>query len=380
MIRRILKWLALCVLAVVPVLALRSMYRLAYGAFVPRLKPPDEIVVAGRTLGELQGDMHFYFGNLHTHTGASDGIGTARQSLFCARHLMHCDFWAITDHGWQLSDSEWEEAGRETTGATEEGRFVALRGFEAGRDEPHVGVLQTDACTKLEPARSLRGFLDWAVEHGGLLEYNHPRPRHVDSLTDPASREHLTLMETGNKESGNASDEYLPHYQRALDRGARVAPADNHDAHNLLQQMMNPHRTVVITRRLTAASILEALHARRVYASDDPNQKVLFKLGDAWMGSVVNLAVPAPVTFAVYVEDDEPIVGIELVSKAGRVVAHAVPDARQVVWQPTVSVTAGSFFYLRITGRDMLLDEVLHRRQVTVTAPIWVTVAVSGSL
>jgi len=83
MIRRVLKWLALCVLEVVSVLAARSLYRVAYGAFVPRLKPPDEIVVAGRTLGELQGDMHFYFGNLHTHTGASDGIGTCPSPLFC---------------------------------------------------------------------------------------------------------------------------------------------------------------------------------------------------------------------------------------------------------------------------------------------------------
>ena len=375
-IRRLLRYLAFCVLALVALLALRGIYRTAYRAAVmARLNPGHEIVIGGKTLNQLQGDMHFYFGSLHSHTTASDGFGTAPQMLFLARHVMGCDFYAITDHAALLSDSEWKETGRQTARATEDGRFVALRGFEAGREEPHIGVFQTETFTRLEPVREREALLRWVVSHRGLAELNHPAPQHVNAVI-PGARgmEELAVIETGNKESGNAGNRYLPQYQRALDLGALVAPADNHDAHSWWEEVFNPHRTVIIAAALTPPALLEAVRARRIYSSDDPNQKIVFKLGDAWMGSLVTLAEPGPATFSVYVEDDEPIVNIDLVSKSGRVIARKAAGARLVAWEPTVEVSGETFFYLKITARDLLLDEVFRRYQVTVTAPIWISV------
>jgi len=63
------------------------------------------------------------------------------------------------------------------------------------------------------------------------------------------------------------------------------------------------------------------------------------------------------------------------------VMARRAVDSPQIVWEPTVAVTASTFFYLRITQRDVLLDEILHRPPVSVTAPIWITVpAPRGSI
>ncbi len=53
---------------------------------------------------------------------------------------------------------------------------------------------------------------------------------------------------------------------------------------------------------------------------------------------------------------------------AWRKIAHAT----QVAWAPTVQVTANTFFYLRIVGYDVRGDELPHRYQVTVSAPIWI--------
>lgn len=91
-IRRLLRYLAFCVLALVALLALRAIYRTAYRAVVmARLNPGHEIVIGGKTLNQLQGDMHFYFGSLHSHTTASDGFGTAPQMLFLARHASNLE-------------------------------------------------------------------------------------------------------------------------------------------------------------------------------------------------------------------------------------------------------------------------------------------------
>ncbi len=372
-IRHFFKYLVLGVCAVLALLTIRAIYAGVYSRLIfGHLKPRREIVIAGKTLDELQGEMHFYFGNLHSHTGYSDGIGSPAQILFCARRLMRCDFCAITDHAALLSESEWEETARLTTNATEEGRFVALRGFEAGVVEPHINVFGTETLTRLVPKQDMAAFVRWVAAHHGLAQYNHPKSQQLTQVMAAARGvEQFGVIETGNKGNGNVGNSYLPEYQHALDLGALVAPADNHDVHSPWQQVLNSHRTVIVARGLTPSALLEALRARRVYSSDDPNQKVVFKLGDAWMGSVVSLTAPAPVTLSIYVEDDEPIVSIEVVSRAGQVVARKEVGARQVAWEPTLPVTDDTFFYLRITERDVLFDEIVHLHQVTVTAPIW---------
>ncbi len=99
------------------------------------------------------------------------------------------------------------------------------------------------------------------------------------------------MIETGNKGNGNVGNSYLPEHQHALDRGALVAPADNHDAHSPWQQVLNSHQTVIVARGLTPSALLEALRARRVYIEIQvsPSLAITCRVADNLCNSIVCL-------------------------------------------------------------------------------------------
>lgn len=97
----------------------------------------DEISQAYRDAG-----LELYWGDLHGHTGFSDGYGTPHQYFEFARFTARLDFVAISDHDvsmdhWQsqLAPDErgrtlWQLYVEATDGNYEPGSFVTLLGFE----------------------------------------------------------------------------------------------------------------------------------------------------------------------------------------------------------------------------------------------------------
>lgn len=321
------------------------------------------------------GEMHFYFGNLHGHTEYSDGAGTPAESYAWARDTADFDFFAVTDHGEKLSPAEWEDTGAQADSFDSPGEFTALRGFEWSHPSlGHVVVLGTEDFTDSQTESDLRSLYAWIAARDGTAQFNHPGEPVgcFDAFAfHPEAEDCMCLLETGNKGVGNNDGTYYPFYPAALDRGWRVAPAANQDNHRL---SANSHRTVIIAPELTREELLDALRARRAYASDDPDMRVTFKLGEEWMGSTVSISSPT-VSFLVEVEDDESIASLELFSNGGRIVASLVPEAggkRRVTWNPEVPVGGNCYFYLRVTERDEDGDDDSGSEfQVAVTAPIW---------
>jgi histidinol phosphatase-like PHP family hydrolase len=370
-LRKLIKCFGVCLLAVIGLVGVLYLTKRTY-SYVMRshLKKCAEIVVGKTTVCDLLDGMHFYEGHLHNHTAYSDGVGTPAQLLFWAKYLIGYDFYAITDHAKYLSVPEWEDTETQVNRFTEEGKFLALRGFEGEIGDTHINVYNT--VNFLKPVANWHDFDQWLVANHGLAQLNHPTAQSLDLFTEVTHvNEHFAMIETGNKRRGNISNKYLPVYQKALDQGWMVGPTTNHDTHLPFRELVNSHRTVVIARSLTKNDILEAIKARRFYSSDDPNMKVIFKLEDHWMGSVVTMSGQA-VPFTIYIEDDEPITTVEIVSKYGNVVLRKACHTSQVVWEPILPVTEDTFFYVKITEQDRLYDELSSQAQVTVTAPIWI--------
>lgn len=46
----------------------------------------------------VRGQERAFFGNLHSHTSYSDGLGTPRQAYAYARNIAKLDFLALTEH------------------------------------------------------------------------------------------------------------------------------------------------------------------------------------------------------------------------------------------------------------------------------------------
>ena len=130
---------------------------------------------------------------------------------------------------------------------------------------------------------------------------------------------------------------------------------------------------MILAERLTRDALFNAIQARRLYSSDDPNLQVVFKLGQHWMGSLVKVSGRS-VRLTIYIADDEPITQVEILTENGQSVAQKDVHEPQVLWEPEIPVSDNTFFYVKITGADSLFDQLLHRKQITVTAPIWVQV------
>jgi predicted metal-dependent phosphoesterase TrpH len=335
----------------------------------------------GTSVGQASaasGGMNFYFGNLHSHTYYSDGTGFPAEAFTWARDTAEFDFYAITDHAERLSQAEWEDIGVQAEIFNAEGEFLALRGFEWSHPNGHINVFGTDDYTDSHDTNTLDSLYEWIDARGALAQFNHPgrEPYYFNGFEyDHTLADNFCLFETGNWRTGNNDGVHYEQYPTALDRGWRLAAANNQDNHSLRHYS---NRTVIVSPELTRDALYDALGARRVYSSDDPDMRVTFKQGSYWMGSVVENC-GENVQFDVTVEDDENIASLELVTNNGVTAAKqwfdAGEDTRQVTWNPTVSVQGNSYFYLRVVERDQNgEDDMGLGEQVAVTAPIWLEV------
>ncbi len=71
-----------------------------------------------------------WFGDLHGHTQASDGSGSAEGAFHHAREVAKVDFAALTEHAWQVTSKSWQEGRRASQEAQRPGTFATLDAFE----------------------------------------------------------------------------------------------------------------------------------------------------------------------------------------------------------------------------------------------------------
>jgi predicted metal-dependent phosphoesterase TrpH len=345
----------------------RSLQKILYARLLAMTGP----IYSGFHSDDARGDMTMYFGNLHSHSAVSDGQGTPEEAFAWARDEAGYDFYAISDHAEQIRPDEWNEIGEKADAFNEDGRFVAMRGFEWSHPSAgHINVFNTDAYTSSIQSPSLRVFYRWLDRQNGLAQFNHPGREPLtfhDFDYSSSVADNIFAIETGNKGTGNNDGEYLAYYPDALSAGWHVAPTNNQDNHSL---STNSHRTVLIAPELTRSALLYAMKNRRIYSTDDPNINVVFKLGKAWMGSVVNTS-KVTARFTVDIADDEPINKIELLNEAGIVLAEKIPGVStdSIHWRPAIPALPGSY-YIQITSENVYDNADDEAVQVTMTAPI----------
>ncbi len=331
-------------------------------------------------LEALYDGMSFYYGNFHSHSKISDGKGSPAEAFSWARDEAGYDFYAMTDHAIQIFGSEWEAMGENAEIFNQDDEFIAIRGFEwSSPIHGHICIYGTDDYRNNALLPTLTGIYDWIDARGALAQFNHPGRearvfRPLLSTQEFDYRAHVAdnffAMETGNKGVGNNDSEYLDYYHVALDQGWRIAPTSNQDNHSL---STNSHRSIVIAEELTREAIFEGMTARRVLSGDDPNLEVIFKQGQNWMGSEIELNQKS-VTFEIYVRDDEPLTKLQLISNGGEIVAEKILDDRPETfyWKPCVKLPRGESYYFVQVFEENILDED-DDVQITVTAPIWIS-------
>ncbi len=311
--------------------------------------------------------MAAYLGDLHNHTGYSDGSLTPFEAFTRAK-AAGLDFLAVTDHSYAIDDTEWADTLTQANAFTQDEVFVGLRGFEYTQGaEGHINVYNTvrhavrsdvgftfaDYTPNLEQGETVEGFYHWLVnagtealdDNGVVLQFNHPGWINFnDWKYHPEVEEIAQLEEVGN---GWGSSYFFSweEWIRSLDYGWKVGATNNSDNHSPNWGTITTHRTGVVMPSLTKADLMDALRAARTYASEDANTTLYFKANGYWMGS--ELPNTGNMTFEVWGSDPdgELITKLELYTDGGVVVTSTQPSDADFNWTFSRAITPGVHYY-----------------------------------
>ncbi len=302
----------------------------------------------------MPGGMRAYWGDLHAHSTASDGSGPPRMAYATARSAgLH--FFALTDHDSWLTQAEWDEIGNAAGAATVDNAFVALRAFEFTSPDGHVTAFNTSSWVSHTDPKfdSLSKIYSWlGAQPNAFVQFNHPvwdRGGDFNNMAfNAAGAGLMTLQEIGNNAHMDY-DNFESMYITALNRDWQVAPTNNSDNHDLTWGSDSPHRVGVIAPALTQAGVIDALRARRVFATEDSNLAVGLQANGVWMGSTIR--AEQTINFTVTVSDpDDEAWWLDFYDNGKVVLSQSYTNA--TTWTGQVKGNSSHYYFVRVTQID----------------------------
>lgn len=334
-----------------------------------------------------------YFGQFHSHTNISDGQGSLDDAYTWVKNITDpdkkVDFFAVTDHSNSFDNdtscnmddgsksTKWTQAHAIADNYNEDGRFVAIYGYEmtwsgSTGGYGHINTFNTPGFeTRDNSKMDLKTYYDTIAKHpASISQLNHPGTTFGDFVDfgyySKAADDVVDLVEVGNGEGPVRGAGYFPsynYYTRALDKGWHVAPSNNQDNHKGNWITANSARTVVLSNSLTRDGIYDAIRAMRVYATEDSNLKIDYRINGKEMGST--LGKTDKLNFAINVSDPDAVDKIAKVSiiANGGVVVTSKDDfnSNTADWNFTLDPQY-DYYYVRVDEAD---------KDIAVTAPLW---------
>ncbi|SDC15256.1 F5/8 type C domain-containing protein [Paenibacillus sp. UNCCL117] len=325
------------------------------------------------------GEYRIYFGNLHSHTAFSDGIGTPEYAYDYARYTAGLDFLAITEHSnlydhyldWDRS-RKWADIQRMADKKTEDGAFLALFGAETTwyNQFGHMNTYNMDCFinTYETDFNDIPHYYNTVKQYpDSIHQWNHPWScgnRHLDGFDpyDAELDEVLHLVEIKPAESSELGGLY--YYVLALDKGWHIAPAGNQDNHHGQWGTENTLRTAVLVDKLTREDFFDAVRHQRVYFTSALHLKVWFRVNGAIMGSRIRRTDTLQFDIkALYgAETGGRIVKAEIIGEQGRVVHTFEHEGAELEWKVELPCE-DRYYFVKVYQHD---DEF------AATAPIWI--------
>jgi hypothetical protein len=357
-----------------------GVYRVVARLDAPGVEPPgtsDALVAESNPIEVAATAPRILWGDLHGHSSFSDGTGLPEDYLAYARDVAGLDLIALTDHdhwGLPFLDQDpdlWQRIVVETRAQHQPERFVTLLGYEwtswiyghrhvlyfddtgpllssidAQYERPEDlwrGLAGRDAITMAHHSAGGPIATDWSIA---------PDPR-FEPVTEVVS------VHGSSEAADSPSLIYRPvegnFVRDALDRGHRfgfVGSGDSHDGHPGLSQLASPSGglAAIMSEKLTREGVLEALRARRAYATNGARIILRLQLEGAPMGATIAAGTGGPL--AVRVTGTAPIAALELI-RSGAVVERTTPNQRAAGWDvPLPPLAAGEYVYVRVVQAD----------------------------
>ncbi|HEY6502517.1 MAG TPA: T9SS type A sorting domain-containing protein [Chitinophagaceae bacterium] len=319
----------------------------------------------------------YLFGNLHAHSSYSDGnkdntSKTPKDDYEFARDANCMDFLGISEHnhsgaGMSYADylTGYNEA-QMVNGVTSPftgNNIVTLWGMEWGviSSGGHVLIYGFDDKLIGWEAGNYDDFVAkndysslWATinnKAGAFATLAHPNTSDYNGLVSAynatagnavvgsavESGPAFSLSTTYNDFPSSLSD--LGYFKSMLSKGYRIAPQMDHDNHNMTFGTVNTNRTVVLATAKTRPALMEAIRARRYYASQDCNARVEFKNNQDPMGSVVIKGGLPVLSLLIIDPDGEAVNTIEL---WGGAIGDPVPSSPLNIYSGVTNFTFNS--------------------------------------
>lgn len=340
------------VLGAPPKAKMPTFRALALGSHLAQAGEPRRKALAATATGSWP--YTIYYGTLHGQTNDSDGGGALAScsssqpaqsgqygpaDAYPYAKSKGLEFLANTEHNHYFDGSS--STNTSASPATAKGRyeaglstaanftannpgFLALYGMEWGviSNGGHLNIFNSDELYAWEynSSNELLGHRfvaknDYASLYsvmraaGQVGQFNHPDSsgqfivNGVDLGYTADGDEVMVLAEISNTSAfSNVEDEsqqpgagYEGAFRKILERGFHVAPATNQDNHCANWGAAYTNRTAVLIPNgtpLSKASFIEALRARRVFATHDKNSQVVFSANGNIMGSRISNSGP----------------------------------------------------------------------------------------
>ncbi|MBQ3420674.1 MAG: CehA/McbA family metallohydrolase, partial [Romboutsia sp.] len=334
-------------------------------------------------------EINTYYGQIHSHTNLSDGLGDIDEAYDYARNEAKVDFLAVTDHSnWFDNDTkasmadgsaseEWKLGQATADKKNENGKFVAMYGYEMTWSAStggygHMNTYNTPGFeTRNNSLMTLTKYYETLkTQPQSISMFNHPGDLFGDfegfAHYDEEIDELVSLIEVGNAEGAVGSNNYFPSYDKyieALDKGWHLAPTNGQDNHKGKWGDSNSTRTVIQTSELTRENIYQAMRDRSVYSTEDENLEITYKINGNTMGSI--LEEVENLDFDITINDpdkSDKIEKVEIIVNGGKSIKEfkTLPaDGRLQFSLPSDY----SYYFVQVTQAD---------GQIAVTAPIWV--------
>ncbi|MBM3985985.1 MAG: DUF3604 domain-containing protein [Planctomycetes bacterium] len=317
--------------------------------------------------------------DLHGHSGLSDGTGSPEDWWAYARRVAGLDVAALTDHdhwGQPFLDAApalWERLHDAAHAAHQEGRFVALIAYEwTSWIHGHRHVVSFEdrlpLLSSLDPAHESPRQLWDALAGRDVLTFAHhsaggPVATNWSFAPDPRLEPVTEVSSVHGSSEAHDSPlriyDFLPgnSVRDALSAGYRlgfIGSGDGHDGHAGLAHLSSPAGTgglaAILAEDCTRAAVLEALRARRCYATSGPRIVLRAALDGQPMGSEV---APGTRTLVTYAAGTAPLARLVLVR--GAQVADVLDAGGQAELSAAFTLPdlqPGEFAYLRVEQQD----------------------------
>jgi len=141
----------------------------------------------------------------------------------------------------------------------------------------------------------------------------------------------------------------------------REAPSNNSDSHLANWGSDSNTRTGIVAPAFTETDLVEAMRARRVFATEDNNFALTLRLNNTWMGSVLTSTGTMPLTIDFVDADSEPLT---LFVYDGNLLLAQIPSENATgQWTTTVNALPGHFFWVKAVQADS---------DTAYTSPVWI--------